>query len=1001
MRACAVAFCLILWLAVAALPAGAQVAVDEFAQARDVYDQQGARPALPMFEKLLQRYEQAGDRANQAQVLRYIGNCHKRLGDHQKALEFLNRALALTRELHDRGSEGRTLSNIGLVYWELADYTNAIASFSQAIDIARATANPQLEANALNNRSLVYDEIGDFAHSLPGYQQALSIQQSNKFESDASNTLQNIGGVHLNLGRFREAAGYYRQALAIVTRLQLGPRQSDALGNLGLCQLGLGQMPEAIESFDRAIALARAAGAIKEEADWHKGKGTAQLRLGRYDLARSEHQEAVRVYERAGLKRELVEALSDRGAMLVELGDLTSAAADYGRAVEMARSIGYKRGITQNLIDNAEVEQRRGRFEPAHQLYADALASARESGQRDAEASSLVGLALWALDRQQNTDALRHAREAEGIASSIGATLIDAEAADALADALLASGDVAGALQAAEHGEALARDASLLQLEWRLAFDRARALERQEQFELAALAYKRAIAIIEQVRAGIAEQRFRSGYFQDKAQVYENLVKLLIKLGRADEALQYSERLRAQSYRDLIEGRSSLSNDPREQELRTRTQRLQQKIAEENRLPTANRHLAALTLYNSELLQLQREYQALLDDFAAQHREQALERGLVAPSAAELRSRLGPQEALLEYVVSDDSLAVIVISAEDVWATLQPVSAKNLHSRIELLRGLIRRKDRQDWEVPAASLRSMLIDPIEQSGRLRGVQRLYLVPHSVLHYLPFAALIRRSQRGSRFLAQDYVIDYLPSAAALGITRGSQATPRTLLALAPTDSELPYAQEEVRSLPELFDRPSAVLVGARATKQEFLRRAPQAGTIHLATHGFFNRANPLFSGLQLQRVGNDDGRLEVWEVLDQHLQANLVTLSACDTALASGYFGEVPEGDEFVGLTRAFLTAGSRSVLATLWEVNDRSTRDVMLDFYRRERGLDPATALAGAQRAMLRHAGRFRHPYFWAAFTLVDVTQPAENFARKPSTQVRVVKSTALSQRPQ
>jgi len=128
---------------------------------------------------------------------------------------------------------------------------------------------------------------------------------------------------------------------------------------------------------------------------------------------------------------------------------------------------------------------------------------------------------------------------------------------------------------------------------------------------------------------------------------------------------------------------------------------------------------------------------------------------------------------------------------------------------------------------------------------------------------------------------------------------------------------------------------------------------------------------MLSGLELEPDTHDDGLLEVHEILDLKLHASLVTLSACETALGSGYFSEVPAGDDFVGLTRAFLSAGSQAVLASLWAVNDRSTLQLMVDFYRRLPKEGKAAALAKTQRAMRLSGGRYSHPYFWAPFVLV------------------------------
>ena len=162
----------------------------------------------------------------------------------------------------------------------------------------------------------------------------------------------------------------------------------------------------------------------------------------------------------------------------------------------------------------------------------------------------------------------------------------------------------------------------------------------------------------------------------------------------------------------------------------------------------------------------------------------------------------------------------------------------------------------------------------------------------------------------------------------------------------------------------------MLVGSLATESSFKKLANGFDLIHLATHGYFNKMNPLLSGLQLESDASEDGRLEVHEIMGLRLKAKLVTLSACDTAVGGGYFSDVPPGDDLVGLTRAFLSAGTPSVLASLWEINDKSAVSFMGKFYRQLRNSDKATALALAQR-QTRLGSAYRHPYYWAAFVMV------------------------------
>jgi len=185
-------------------------------------------------------------------------------------------------------------------------------------------------------------------------------------------------------------------------------------------------------------------------------------------------------------------------------------------------------------------------------------------------------------------------------------------------------------------------------------------------------------------------------------------------------------------------------------------------------------------------------------------------------------------------------------------------------------------------------------------------------------------------------------------------------------------------------------PRRLLLGEAATESAFKGAAPGFRVLHLATHSRFNRMNPLLSRLELEPSDADDGHLEVHEILGLRLEASLVTLSACETGLSSDLLGSVPAGDDFVGLTRAFLHAGSGAVLASLWEVDDRSTLELMRAFYGRLASTRPAAALASAQREML--AGReatLAHPYHWAAFVLVGEAPVKKTTATGPPVSVK------------
>jgi CHAT domain-containing protein len=503
-------------------------------------------------------------------------------------------------------------------------------------------------------------------------------------------------------------------------------------------------------------------------------------------------------------------------------------------------------------------------------------------------------------------------------------------------------------------------------LPWHVDFLQGQALESEKRDEEAVAAYRRSITSIESVRASISEDRFRTGFLQDKEKVYIALVRLLLRMGRVGEAFQYSERLRARGYLDLINRSALPPSDPHVADLQARIRRLQRAIEEENSKPPSERRSSAATTFSGELADAEREYSELVG-----HHTEAGVLSPPVPEPTEVERDLPENQALIEYIVGSQQIAIFVLRHNGLHATLEPLSSVDLESKVTLLRDLIRRPDSTDWESPARSLRRLLVDPIEKADWLEGANEIIIVPHGFLNYLPFATLVRPTRVGNRFLIDDYIVSYLPMAGALAMSSSARPTTERLLALAPSVSKLEFTSTEVRAVAAAFGSNATAIIGPRATETSFKQMAGNYDVIHFATHGFFNQTNPLFSGVQLEPDAQNDGRLEVHEILGLHLRAQLVTLSACETALGSGYFTEIPAGDEFVGLTRAFLSAGASTVVATLWEVNDSSTALLMRSFYQKVSERSPALSLATAQRSMLHGDSAHRHPYYWSAFVVV------------------------------
>ena len=631
--------------------------------------------------------------------------------------------------------------------------------------------------------------------------------------------------------------------------------------------------------------MSHEAGLVKEEADARRGKAATLAGLGRSDAALEEYTKAQRAYEGAQLKRELIDLLIEIGQVYELLGDTGSADRSFHQASRNAEKIGNGAGVIAASIALGELERRRKRYVEAEGYFSQALESARKIGDDGNTVSALIESARNDLDRHQLDIALRRSTEAGDIAEKNGNRPAMAFATYMHGEVQKAQGEYRQALENYSSAERLQQELRDPELGWRILYGRGQALEGLGKDDEALESYKKSVELVEQTRAALGEERFRAGYIEERFQVYVALVELLLKLSRPGDAFFYSEKLRARAYFEQLGNRSPFEADSerlgRANELREQIGNLREKISKEYAASEKDRHGQALEMFSRELEQAQVAYEAILD----KPDDTSLHSMTGPPALEEIQQLLRSDTALIEYVVGRKSLSILTVKKTSVDGTTVSVTADSLETRTELFRDLVTGRKR-DWIEPGKGLHSLLIAPLEDRHLLLGVDRLMIVPDGVLNYVPFAAL---PSGPTRVLGDSFVVGYLPTAAALAAKGVPNAGTRTLLALAPAESHLPYATAEVRSIGEMFPRGSLVVAGKGATKTLFKEVAGQYDYVHLATHGSLNRNAPWLSTLQLQPDGRDDGRLELHEVFDLKLHARLVTLSACETALGSGYF----------------------------------------------------------------------------------------------------------------
>ena len=527
-----------------------------------------------------------------------------------------------------------------------------------------------------------------------------------------------------------------------------------------------------------------------------------------------------------------------------------------------------------------------------------------------------------------------------------------------LTKALIETGRAQEARPTLERLLALPQTRNNGELYWMLLDERARLAVLDKNPALALASLREAIDTVEQQRASINTEASKIGFVGDKEGLYARAIALALALKEETLAYELMERAKSRALVDLLAGREAgvqaalQSRDLQAGSALQDWRRAHEEAAVQLPLEAGSEAGAvgrARAGAVGQTAQLKKQHPALAS--------------LVSVDALpldEVRAHLAPNETLVEYHLHGGQLVIMAATRDKVASALRP--SAGLEQEVNLLREAI--MARQDAGPLARALYGRLLAPVAE---LTAGRDLVVVPAGILHYLPFAALhdgkdSLLAAHGLRFLPSATVQKYLPRG------DGARRTPpHGMLVLGNPDLgnpelDLPAAQKEAELLGRLVPG-STVLLRLEASESRLRALAGSHRYLHLAAHGQFRSANPLASRLALAPGGEHDGSLSVSEIYGLRLDADLVTLSACETGL-----GRKVNGDDLVGMTRGFLYAGSSNIVASLWEVDDAATAELMQGFYRKLLAGQPKrTALREAQ---LELRTRFPDPLHWAAFTL-------------------------------
>ena len=737
------------------------------------------------------------------------------------------------------------------------------------------------------------------------------------------------------LHRFKSAEELFEEALQQAEAAKQPVTLAGIEGSIGLFALLQGRYDRALDFLERSRQRYTALGlsiqsflAEHEIADTYLELNLAQEALAIYERV-------IPVFAEHGMRAELARAQAYKGRALMLLGRTKEAQRCLDEARRLYAAEENRVGAALVALTHAQLLYREGKFEGARMMAAQAEPALLLSGS-------------W--------QRLLLARWLRGEAERAMGNLTPARK---LLEETVQNAEVHGQPQIAERCFSSLGALALLEGNTKVAEEN----------------LKQAIDLTEQLRAPIPGEEFRTAFFSSRVSPYHELAKLCLAKGdkRAAEALGFTERAKSRALADTLAGRITLTTDARDDfeahlhaqaaKLREELNYLYNQMHRSVRGPVQN-HEADSGL-ERELLERERKLVEITRQL--QHRSGAgkIDQQEDLFSLAQLQTTLGTDRALVEYTTIDDQLAAFVVTGENIEVVRDLGTEAEIMAEIEKCRFQI-----DTLRYGSTRVRNHLATLTSRTNKhlrflydrlLRAIEpkigdrHLVIVPHRGLYYLPFQAL----HDGESYLIERREVSFAPSAVVLQqcFARSKPEFSSALL-LGVGDERIPGVDKELQALDQIFGEIKQYSDEA-ATTEVLRANAAGVGVIHLACHAQFRSDNPLFSALRL-----GDGWFTARDTYGLKLNCGLVTLSACETGMNA-----IAPGDELMGIARGFFSAGSPTVLMSLWTIDDEATTELMVSFYSElAKTKSPAGSLRSAQMKLLAEKP---HPFFWSPFVLV------------------------------
>ena len=925
------------------------------------------RLAQERYQQALQLRQAVNDPYGEGETLHNIAAANSALGDLKKALELYKQAIKVRSVLGDRAGAASSFNNIARIYFSRGEYQEALESLNQALPLLESAGDRRGKVQTLIGLGAFCNLIGERQKALDYLNRSLALSQAIEDNRGTAVSLNNLGAIYKDLGEWRKSLEHYQRALPFFGAVTDRRSEAATLNNLGAISALMDQKRKALDYYDQAIAIWRAIGDRFGEAQTLLGIGKAFDESGDVQKALNHYDQALAFFREAGGRRWEAVALHNLGALYYSSGDRQKSYDFFSQSLALWQAMGDRSGEATTRAYLARVERDRGALDEArnqieaaldiiealrvkvadHELRATYFASARQSYE-------------FYIDLLMR---MRQRHSSEGlIASALQAS--ERARARSLLDLLTeAHADIRRGVDPAllERGRDIRRNLNAKAgLQMRLLSGKPtpeQAATAAKEIETLAAAYREIEA---QIRAG--SPRYAALTQPQPLNLDEIQRQLLDEDTTLLEYALGAER----SYLWAVTGASITGFElPKREEIESVARRVYNLLTARNQSAlneTAAQRRLRLDQAEAQYLQAAAELsQILLGPVAGQLSGKRLL--IVADGALQYI----PFGALPEPIVGDRKLAIGGEPSKAARKTgdsqapdagRRPLVVNHEIVNLPSASTLAALRRELAGRAPAPKLVAALADPVFEPDdpRVKRNSGETTAPSNSSTANPTGGQTSYSEA-----APSAASDLTRAVAETDAINAARRLPRLL-----------FSGEEAKAILSLAPAGDALkaldFAASRATAMS--DELGKYRIVHFSTHGLLNNLHPELSGIVLSLVDEhgrpQDGFLRLHDIYNLKLSADLVVLSACQTAL-----GKEISGEGLVGLTRGFIHAGAARVVASLWKVDDRASAELMKNFYREmlKEKQRPAAALRAAQVAMWRQK-RWQSPYYWAAFTL-------------------------------